>query len=95
MAKRVSIGSDHGGFRLKEQIKTVLRSKGYRVIDVGPDTDDACDYPDYGYKAAKLVASGKAERGIVICKSGIGMSIIANKVRGVRAGLCRRIDHAQ
>jgi len=88
MAKRIAIGSDHGGYRLKEKIKEMLAKKGYRVKDVGPDSDDACDYPQYGYDAAKLVSTGKVDRGIVICKTGIGMSVVANKLRGVRAGLC-------
>ncbi len=95
MAKRIAIGSDHGGYRLKEKIKEMLEGKGCRVKDVGPDSDDACDYPKYGYDAAKLVSTGKADRGIVICKTGIGMSVVANKLRGVRAGLCFSVADAE
>jgi ribose 5-phosphate isomerase B len=88
MAKKIAIGSDHGGYLLKEKIKGVLAEKGYGVKDVGPVAEDACDYPRYGYEAAKLVSTGKSTRGIVICKTGIGMSVVANKLSGVRAGLC-------
>jgi len=94
MAGKIAIASDHGGYKLKEQLKKHLELLGYKTVDVGTDSDKASDYPDYGYKAAELVSLGKAKKGIVICRSGIGMSIVANKLRGVRAGLCLTVDDA-
>ncbi|MBF0216966.1 MAG: ribose 5-phosphate isomerase B [Candidatus Omnitrophica bacterium] len=88
MAEKIALGADHGGYKLKETIKTVLAGLGFKVEDSGTDSEDPCDYPRYGYDAAGKVSSGKAKKGILICKSGIGMSIIANKLPGVRAGLC-------
>lgn len=84
---KVVIGSDHAGYELKEQIKAVLVEKGCTVIDVGTDSPASVDYPDFGIKAASLVALGEADRGVLVCGTGIGMSIIANKVKGVRASL--------
>lgn len=81
------IGSDHAGFELKEQIKGFLEDKGWNVIDVGTHSPESVDYPDFGIEAARIVSRGEAERGVLICGTGIGMSIIANKVRGVRASL--------
>ncbi|MGB3111553.1 MAG: RpiB/LacA/LacB family sugar-phosphate isomerase [Candidatus Omnitrophota bacterium] len=89
MAKgRIAIGADHGGFYLKEEIKKKLTKAGYKVEDLGTRSERPCDYPEYGYAVAKKVSGKKAARGIVICKSGIGMAIVANKVPGVRAGAC-------
>jgi RpiB/LacA/LacB family sugar-phosphate isomerase len=88
MAKKIVIASHHGGFVLKEKIIAMLKKRKYRVEDMGAFSDSACDYPLFGYNAAKKVSSGEVSRGIVICKSGIGMSIVANKLPGVRAGLC-------
>lgn len=82
----IVIASDHAGFRLKEILKK--RLTGYTFIDAGTDSEDSCDYPDYAEKAGLMVASGKADCGIVICGTGIGISIAANKVKGVRAALC-------
>jgi len=93
MAK-ISIGADHGGYKLKEKIKTILVKEGYEVLDQGTDSTDSCDYPIYGYKTALMVSKKKAQKGIVICKSGIGMSIVANKLPNVRAGLCKTIEDA-
>lgn len=84
----LAIGSDHAGFELKEELKKYLDGRGYRVEDVGPYSSESVDYPDFGMKVASLVSSGKAGRGILICGSGIGMSITANRYRGVRAALC-------
>jgi ribose 5-phosphate isomerase B len=84
---RVVIGSDHAGFELKEQIKTLLDEKGCIVIDVGTESPTSVDYPDFGIKAATLVANGEVDRGVLICGTGVGMSIVANKVKGVRASL--------
>lgn len=94
MAKKIAIGADHGGYELKEKIKTLLKKKGYSVEDVGGYSAESCDYPEFGYAAAKMVSEKKAARGIAICKSGIGMSMIANKVRGVRAALCVSVKDA-
>jgi ribose 5-phosphate isomerase B len=84
----IAIGSDHAGVQLREEIKAFLGERGVRCLDVGPEGAGSVDYPDYGLKVAELVAGGKAERGILICGTGIGMSIVANKVPGVRAALC-------
>ena len=91
---RIAIGADHGGFKLKETLVRFLKSKGHTVKDIGTFSEEACDYPVIGYKAAKLVASKSYARGVLICKTGIGMSMVANKVRGVRAALCDRGDIA-
>lgn len=84
----ISIGCDHGGFALKENIRAYLEEQGHTVTDVGCKSLESCDYPDFGAAAARLVASGACERGIVICTTGIGISISANKVKGVRCALC-------
>jgi ribose 5-phosphate isomerase B len=84
---KVVIGSDHAGYELKEQIKVVLEEKGCTIIDVGAESTASVDYPDLGIKAATLVARGEVDRGVLICGTGVGMSIIANKVKGVRASL--------
>lgn len=84
---KVVIGSDHAGYELKEQIKVVLEEKGCTIIDVGTESLASVDYPDFGIKAATLVARGEVDRGVLICGTGVGMSIIANKVKGVRASL--------
>ena len=84
----LAIGSDHGGFYLKQAIMKHLDSRGIAYKDFGTSTPDSCDYPDYGKAVAKAVASGEYERGILICGTGIGISITANKVPGIRAALC-------
>lgn len=88
MAKKIAIAADHGGYALKEALKKVLKKRRYQIIDVGTGSEDPCDYPEYGFKAAQLVSDKKAAKAVLICKSGIGMSIIANKLPGVRAALC-------
>lgn len=85
---KIAIGSDHGGFDLKEHIKAHLQEEGYEIIDKGCDSKESCDYPVFGHAVAHAVADGEAERGIVICTTGIGISIAANKVKGIRAALC-------
>lgn len=80
----ISIASDHGGFALKERVAQYLKDKGYEVTDCGTYSSDSCDYPDFGAKAARLVSEGKCQRGIVICTTGIGIGIAANKIKGVR-----------
>lgn len=84
---KIAIGSDHAGFELKEDVRKLLEAGSYEVLDIGTHCEDSVDYPDFGIGVAKLVASGQADRGILVCGTGIGMSIVANKVRGVRASL--------
>ena len=84
----LSIGCDHGGYALKEHIKAYLEGKGHQVLDCGTYSTESCDYPDFGKAAAQAVADGRCEKGIVICTTGIGISIAANKVKGVRCALC-------
>ena len=84
----IAIGSDHGGYALKEHIKAYLTSKGLTCLDVGCNSPESCDYPIFGKAVGEAVASGQCEKGIVICTTGIGISISANKVKGVRAALC-------
>ena len=85
---KIAMGSDHGGFALKQHLKTYLENKGCLVEDCGTDSTQSCDYPDFGRLAAEAVASGRCERGIVICTTGIGISIAANKVKGIRCAHC-------
>ena len=85
---KIAIGADHGGFQLKETIKAWLLEKGHEVADKGTFDEHSCDYPDYGKAVALEVASEKADRGILVCGTGIGISIAANKVDGIRAALC-------
>lgn len=84
---KIAVGADHRGFRLKEAIEQRLRELGHDVIDVGTDREESVDYTDFAFAAAEKVARGEAERGVLICGSGAGMSIAANKVRGIRAAL--------
>ena len=82
------MGCDHGGFELKEHIKAYLEQKGHTIVDCGTNSKESCDYPLFGRAAAEAVSSGQCEYGIVICTTGIGISIAANKVKGVRCALC-------
>lgn len=84
----LAIASDHGGYALKEHIKAYLAAKGITCQDFGTDSTESCDYPIFGRAAAEAVASGQCEKGIVICTTGIGISITANKVKGIRCALC-------
>jgi len=84
----VALGSDHGGFELKEKISEFLKKSGYEIKDFGTHSKESCDYPMIGFEVAQAVGDGGIERGILLCKSGIGMAIIANKVHGVRAAAC-------
>lgn len=84
---KIAIGCDHGGLELKNTLVAYLQEKGHSVTDVGTHSLDSCDYPDFAAAAAKLVASGECEKGIVICTTGIGVSITANKVKGIRCAL--------
>ena len=84
---KISIGCDHGALALKNTVVSHLQAKGHQVVDFGTHTLDSCDYPDFAAAAAKVVANGECERGIVLCTTGIGVSIAANKVKGVRCAL--------
>ena len=84
----IAVGSDHAGYRLKENIKKHLESLGYKYQDFGAYSEEPIDYPDIGLKVAESIAAGEFSKGILICGTGIGMSIVANKVPGVRAALC-------
>ncbi|OUP41112.1 ribose 5-phosphate isomerase B [Pseudoflavonifractor sp. An187] len=85
---KISIGSDHGAFAMKEHLKQYLTEQGHQVVDCGTYSTDSCDYADFAKAAAQLVASGDCDRGIVMCTTGIGISIAANKVHGIRCALC-------
>jgi len=93
--KRALIASDHGGFMLKGGIKRQLEGKGFEYEDLGTDSEEACDYPDYALKVAKRVAIENGSAGILICGTGIGMCITANKVKGIRAALCWSTETAK
>lgn len=84
---KISIACDHGALDLKNTVVAHLEKKGYDVLDFGTHTLDSCDYPDYASQAAKAVASGDCDKGIVLCTTGIGMSIAANKIKGIRCAL--------
>ena len=84
---KIAIGADHAGFELKNRLGEILRQSGHEVCDFGTNSSESTDYPDYAAGVAKAVASGAAERGVLVCGTGIGMSIAANKIRGVRAAL--------
>ena len=83
----IAIGADHGGFLLKEEVKTYLTEKGYMILDMGTDSEASVDYPDYAEKVARAVQSGEVDLGILICGTGIGMAITANKIPGIRAAV--------
>lgn len=85
---KIALGCDHGGYELKEHIKGVLEKLGHTYEDFGCHSKESCDYPDFGAAAARAVAEGRCDRGLVFCTTGIGISIAANKVRGIRCALC-------
>lgn len=85
---KISVACDHGGLALKNAVVDWLKQNGYKVTDYGTDSPTSCDYPDYAVKAAEAVAEGVCDFGIVVCTTGIGISIAANKVKGVRCALC-------
>ncbi len=85
---KIALGSDHGGYELKENIKKHLEEKGIEYVDCGTDSTESVDYPEFGQKVAETVKKGECERGIVCCGTGIGISISANKVPGIRCALC-------
>ena len=91
----IAIASDHGGFALKEKIKEFLRTRDdIKIVDLGTTSEESVDYPIYGKACGEAVASGKADRGIVVCGTGIGISMAANKVKGVCCGLCTSVEMA-
>jgi ribose 5-phosphate isomerase B len=92
---RVAIGSDHAGFHLKRELKKILEELGHECIDFGPQTPESVDYPDFGEKVSEAVSSNKVDRGVLICGTGIGMSIVANKFPGIRASLCNDLYTAR
>ncbi|MNZ50374.1 putative sugar phosphate isomerase YwlF [compost metagenome] len=92
---KIAIGADHGGYSLKEVIVPFLQKLGHEVVDVGCSCEQSVDYPDYALPVCDMVTSGQAERGILICGTGIGMSIAANKVRGIRCALVHDLFTAQ
>ena len=89
--KKILIASDHAGFILKEKLRDYLQKKGIGVKDLGTYSQERCDYPLYAYELARNISNGKFKQGILICKSGIGNSIVANRLPGVRAALCHNI----
>jgi ribose 5-phosphate isomerase B len=89
--KKVALGSDHGGIELKNEIKKHLEAKGVEVVDFGTHSTDSVDYPDYAKLVGNAVVNGEADCGILICGTGIGISIAANKISGVRAALCHNV----
>lgn len=91
---RIALGSDHGGLELKNNLVLYLKETGHEVIDYGTYTFDSCDYPDYAYPAALSVKEGRADYAIVICTTGIGVSIVANKVKGIRCSLVTNVEDA-
>jgi ribose 5-phosphate isomerase B len=92
---RIAVGSDHAGLPLKGKVAPILKAAGHDVVDVGTDSEESTDYPRYAAYAARLVASGEAERAVLVCGSGVGVSIVANKVDGVRAVNAHDPDEAE
>jgi ribose 5-phosphate isomerase B len=92
---KIAIGADHAGFALKEQLRQKLAEEGHQVVDYGTHNTDSTDYPDYATPVAHDVAEGRADRGILVCYTGVGMSISANKVRGVRAALGTNVEEVR
>ncbi|MDX9790721.1 MAG: ribose 5-phosphate isomerase B [Candidatus Kapaibacterium sp.] len=92
---KIAIASDHAGFELKEHLRQYLSAKNHQVIDFGTYSIDSTDYPDYAFPASEAVAKGNVELGILVCGTGTGMSITANKVQGVRAASCTSIEMAE
>ena len=93
--KKIAIASDHGGFDLKKSVIAQLLKEGCEIDDLGPSNEDSVDYPDYGIKLAEAIANKKVERGIVICGTGVGMSIVVNRFPGIRGALCSDVFTAK
>lgn len=92
---KIAVASDHGGYQLKEAVKKLLQERGIEILDLGTNSEESVDYPEYGHACGEAVASGKADRGIVCCGTGIGISIAANKVKGIRCALCTDVNMAE
>lgn len=92
---RIAVASDHGGFALKQALARALRGRGYRVLDLGTDSGDSVDYPEFGRALARAVLDGRAERGVLTCGTGIGAGIAANRHRGIRAAVCHNAETAR
>lgn len=92
---KIALASDHGGFALKEEVKGYLEGRNIEVVDLGTYSDESVDYPMFGKECGEYVVSGRADRGIVCCGTGIGISIAANKVKGIRCGLCTSVEMAE
>jgi RpiB/LacA/LacB family sugar-phosphate isomerase len=92
---RIVVGADHAGFDLKQIIAADLRHRGHEVVDAGTNNDDPVDYPDFAEALSKMLLDGRAERGVLICGSGVGASVSANKIPGIRAGLCHNTYSAR
>jgi RpiB/LacA/LacB family sugar-phosphate isomerase len=92
---KIAIGADHAGFALKDQVRDALREAGHEVVDVGTNSAESTDYPDYAGAVARDVVSGAADRGILVCSTGVGMSIAANKVDGIRAAIAFNPDEVR
>lgn len=93
--KEIIIASDHAGFKLKEKLRFYLQENGFEIKDLGAYSKDRCDYPNFAYSLAKEISSARSKRGILVCKSGIGNSIVANRLAGVRAALCYNVKAAR
>src|SRR3954468_20528582 len=92
---RIALASDHAGFSLKEKLRDELREKGYEVADLGPNSDASTDYPDFAAAVSHDVVGGRADRGILVCSTGVGMSMAANKIAGIRAALAMNEEEVQ
>jgi ribose 5-phosphate isomerase B len=92
---KIAIGADHAGFALKEQLRQRLAGEGHQVVDFGADSGESCDYPDFAQPVAREVGLGRADRGILVCSTGIGMAMAANKVAGVRAAPAQSEDEVR
>lgn len=89
---RIAIGADHGGYKLKQALMQYLKKKRHKVIDTGTFSEESCDYPLFAKNVSKLVSAKKVKMGMLICKSGLGMSIAANRTKGIRAALCHNLE---
>jgi len=92
---KISLGTDHAGFEVKNNIINFLKSLGHEVIDCGTFSKDSCDYPDFAKEVAMNIINGKSDKGVLICGTGIGMAIAANKIKGIRAGVCWNVETAR
>jgi ribose 5-phosphate isomerase B len=92
---KIALGADHAGFDFKQQVRAALQSQGHEVVDFGTDSPESTDYPDYASPVGRAVSAGSADRGILVCSTGVGMSIAANKLAGVRAALAVNEDEVR